>query len=160
MRLAALTALALLAAPMAMATEITVGFSEDFQEKLTEDYGTREGDYLAREVREDVEAALAKAGVDVARVDITIIDAIPNKPTFKQLSDTPGLDYGASQSIGGMKFSAVAFDADGAETSHLDYKWFENDIRMAGLSTWQDARRASSRFAKKLAKDLKEEPGA
>lgn len=160
MRLAALTALALLAAPMAMATEISVGFSEDFQEKLDDDYGVREGDYLAREVTEDVEAALAKAGVDVARVEITIVDAIPNKPTFKQLGDEPGLDYGLSQSIGGMKFTAVAYGEDGTEAGHLDYKWYETDIRFAGLSTWHDARRASSRFATKLAKELKSEPGA
>ena len=156
MKLVPLTALALLAAPVALAQEINVSLSDDFQTKLTDDYGTREGDYLSKEVKEDLMRELTKAGVDIARVDVTILDARPSKPTFKELGDKPGLDYGASRSTGGMKLSAVAYDADNKKTGEYEYSWYETDIRMTGLTTWYDANKASSRFARNFAEDLKE----
>ena len=67
MKLVPITALALLLAPAAMAAEINVSVSDDFQTKLQDDYGTREGDYLSKEVKEDLTRELTKAGVDVAR---------------------------------------------------------------------------------------------
>ena len=150
-----IAASALALAPLAYAAEISVSFSEDFAETLEEDYGTREGEYLSREVAEDIERALTKAGVDAARIDVTIINAKPNKPTFKQLGDKPGLDFGRSLSIGGMKLEADAFSADGTELATLEYGWFENELRNAvGSPTWTDANRASHRFARKLAKAL------
>ena len=138
-RLVPLAALALLAAPAALAGQINVTFSPEFTEELNDEYGMREA---------------KKAGLDIARIDVTILDAKPNKPTFKQLGDTPGLDYGGSKSIGGMKLSATAFDASGNATGELTYDWYENDIRYAGISTWQDAKRASDRFARKFVKEL------
>ena len=154
-KLVPLTALVLLMAPVALAQEINVSVSDDFQKKLTDDYGTREGDYLKKEVSEDLTRELTKAGVDVARVDVTIVDAKPSKPTFKQLGDTPGLDYGASISNGGMKLTATAYDTDGKKTGDYEYSWYENDIRQTGLTTWYDANKASSRFARNFAEDVK-----
>ena len=153
-RLVPLAALALLAAPAALAGEINVTFSPEFTEELNDEYGMREADYLIEEVQEDPTRELGKAGLDIARIDVTILDAKPNKPTFKQLGDTPGLDYGDSKSIGGMKLSATAFDASGKATGDLTYDWYETDIRYAGISTWQDAKRASDRFARKFVKEL------
>ena len=150
----AAAAAALLIAPGALATEVTVGYSQDFQESLEDEYGVREGTYLTKNINEDLMRAFAKAGLDVDRVDVTIERAVPNKPTMKQLGDKPGLDYGASVSIGGMELSATAFDASGAEMGSLTYDWFETDIRNAGLTTWGDARRASDRFARKFAGKL------
>ena len=153
-RLVPLAALALMAAPAALAGEINVTFSPEFTEELEDEYGMREADYLVEEVQEDLTRELSKAGLDIPRIDVTIIDAMPNKPTFKQLGDTPGLDYGDSKSIGGMKLSATAFDAEGNPTGELTYDWYETDIRYAGISTWQDAKRASDRFARKFVKEL------
>lgn len=141
-------------APAAHAAEINVSFAPEFSEKLTEDYGVKEGEYLSERVRSDLEEALAKQGKDAARIDVTILDAKPSRPTFKQGLDKPGLDMFDSVSIGGMKLQAVAYDASGAASEPFEYKWFENDIRDAGLTTWQDARRASSRFATRFAKQL------
>lgn len=141
-------------APVAAATEINVSLGPDFSEKLAEDYGEREGEYLAGRVRADLQRALDKSGADVARVDVTILDAKPSRPTFKQGSDEPGLDMHRSVSVGGMKLSAVAYDAAGAKSDPFEYKWYESDIRQAGLTTWQDARRASSRFAARFARTL------
>lgn len=155
MKLVPITALALLLSPAAFAAEINVTVSDDFQTKLDEDYGAREGEYLSKEVREDLTRELAKAGVDVARIDVTIVDAKPSKPTFKELGDEPGLDYSASRSIGGMKLSAVAYDADGKQQNTFEYSWYEHDIRYTGLTTWYDANKASNRFARNFAEELK-----
>lgn len=148
------TALILGLAPTALAAEINVTFAPEFAEKLAEDYGDREGEYLADRVRRDLERAMANQGVEAARIDVTIVDAKPSRPTFKQAGDTPGLDIHRSVSIGGMKLEAVAFDASGAASEPFAYDWYENDIRQAGITTWHDARRASSRFASRYVKEL------
>lgn len=157
MKLVPLTAIALLLAPAALAQEINVSVSDEFQTKLQDDLGVREGDYLKKEVADDLTRELTKAGVDVAKVDVTIVDAKPSKPTFKQLGDRPGLDYSDSFSLGGMKLSAVAYDADGNETNAFEYSWYEHDIRFTGLTTWYDANKASNRFARNFAEELKGE---
>lgn len=142
------------AAPVAAAAEINVSYGDKFAEKLTEDYGEREGEYLSERVRTDLERALDKAGVDVARIDVTILDAKPSRPTFKQAGDEPGLDLHRSVSVGGMKLSAITYDAAGNASEPFEYKWFETDITQAGLTTWHDARRASSRFATNFVKTV------
>ena len=55
MKLAPIAALALMLAPSAFAAEINVAYSDDFNTKLQDDLGTREGDYLSKEVREDLQ---------------------------------------------------------------------------------------------------------
>ena len=72
----------MLAAPAALAGEINVTFSPEFTEELNDEYGMREADYLIEEVQEDLTRELGKAGLDIARIDVTILDAKPNKPTF------------------------------------------------------------------------------
>lgn len=141
-------------APLASAAEINVSYAPEFSEKLTEDYGLKEGDYLSERVKRDIEQAFDKQGVDAARVEVEIVDAKPSRPTFKQGTDEPGLDMHRSVSLGGMDLKAVAYDAGGNVIGDLAYDWYETDIRQAGLTTWQDARRASSRFAARLAKQL------
>ncbi|MEZ5946606.1 MAG: hypothetical protein R3C13_11350 [Hyphomonas sp.] len=160
MRLVPLAALALLVAPAAFATEINIGISDELQTTLNDDLGAKEGAFLQREVQDDLEQALARAGLDPARIDVTIVDAKPSKPTFKQLGDRPGLSYGDSVSLGGMHLTAVVYDEAGTPTADLDYDWYENDLRYAGLSTWQDARRASRLFSTKLVKTLKADSGS
>lgn len=153
--LATTTLFALVSAPLAMAAEIRVSYSEDFTEALEEDYGAREGEYLSEYITEKLTERLDKAGKDVARIEVTIHDAKPNKPTREQLSDEPGLDYMRSISIGGMDVSAVAFDAAGREIYSLSYDWYETDIRNVPPSTtWTDARRAARIFARRFAEGL------
>ena len=150
---AAIGALAIL--PTATATEVAVTYSEDFAEELAENYGEREGEALTEDIIEDLEQAFDRAGVSPARVDVTIVNAKPNRPTLEQLSDRPGLDMMRSISIGGMQLSGTAYDADGEVIATQDYEWFESNIRhVVGSSTWTDANRASRRFASKFAKQL------
>jgi hypothetical protein len=150
---AAIGALAIL--PTAAATEVAVTYSDDFAEELADNYGEREGAALTEDIIEDLDRAFAKAGVDPARVDVTIIDAKPNRPTFEQLSDRPGLDSFRSISLGGMKLSGTVYDADGNVLATQEYGWFENNLRdVVGAGVWTDANRASRRFAKKMADQL------
>lgn len=154
-RLLATAVLAAALVPAAYAAEISVSYSPEFAEKLQDDYGLREGEFLADRVQRDLSRALSKAGVDVARIEVTIVDARPSRPTFKQGADRPGLDMFRSVSTGGMDLKGVAYTADGGEAASLEYKWYETDIRYAGLTTWQDASRASDRFARRFADRLK-----
>ncbi len=152
--LAAIAALVII--PIANAGEVSVSFSDDFIETLEDDYGTREGERLSKRVVKDLNQAFERAGVDPARVEVTIIDAKPNRPTFEQLGARPGLDPNRSISIGGMELTATAYDADGGVLAERNYSWFESNIRhVVGSATWTDARRASGRFARKFAADLK-----
>ncbi len=149
----AFAALALL--PIASAAEVKVSYSPDFAEELSDNYGEREGVYLTEKIAKDLNKAFDRAGIDPARVEVTIMDAKPNHPTFEQLSARPGLDMLRSISIGGMELQATAYDADGNELGSKGYSWFEHDIRdVTGSSTWSDARRASSRFSRKFATQL------
>ena len=150
---AAIGALAIL--PIAAATEVAVTYSDDFAEELADNYGEREGEELTEDIVDDLERAFARAGVTPAKVDITIVNAKPNRPTFQQMRDEPGLDPFRSISIGGMKLTGTAYDADGNVLASQEYGWFENDIRdVIGSGVWTDANRASRRFAKKLAPQL------
>lgn len=151
--LIALTALAL--APVAAAAEIVIGYAPDFQEKLEDDYGIKEGDKLQSDIRSDLERELGKANVDPARISVTILDAKPNRPTMEQLSQRPGLDMLRSKSIGGMELSGVAYDASGAAIAEVEYEWFESDItQVVAAGVWSDANRASRRFAQRFAEEL------
>ncbi|MEM0985878.1 MAG: hypothetical protein AAGJ32_06500 [Pseudomonadota bacterium] len=151
----AITAMLVFAPATAQATAITVGYSDAFEEKLSDEFGEREGERLAEYVTDRLENAFAKEGVEVDRVDVTINDAKPNRPTQQQLSAEPSLDFARSISIGGADFSAIAYDASGAVIAEVEYDWFENDIReVIGNGTWTDARRASRQFARRMARSL------
>lgn len=139
----------------AAATEIAVTYSDDFAEELADNYGEREGEKLTEDILDDLQRAFEKAGVDPAKVDVEIVNAKPNRPTFEQLSSEPGLDAFRSISIGGMELVGTVYDAEGNVVATQEYSWFENNIRdVVGSATWTDANRASRRFATKLAAQL------
>jgi len=154
MRIIALAAVALLSsatAALAAPASVTVVIGPDLQEKAIEKYGVREMDRLAAELRKDVTRELTRTGAyDGARIELTLVDAQPNRPTFKQLSDTPGLSY-ESFGLGGAKIEGQAIAPDGAVTP-LKYSYYETDIRYARAhSTWYDAEWTIDRFAARLA---------
>lgn len=154
MKKAMFAALALGLMPAAHAGEINVSFSDDFAEKLLDDYGLREGEYLVKALKDDVAHTFGDEIDMMGDINITIEDARPNRPTFKQMGDTPGLSF-ESYSVGGAKVSAVVLDAEGAPLTELTYDWYESDIRWAqGRNTWTDAKRAFDRFSRKLEKEV------
>lgn len=160
----ALTALAALAAlafaQSAAAATITlapVTLSPEFQTKLEDDYGVREGEYLVREVSQSVSRALARAGADVNGngdlvLEISIIDAKPNRPTFQQLSDRPGLDSVRSISLGGAELHGVLRSASGAIVAEVDHEYHSPSLEyMFAAGQWTDANRAIDGFAREVA---------
>ena len=145
----------LLLAPVGFAADIKIGFSKELTEELSDEYGTREGERLATALTKDLERALGDDITKVARLDIIIEDAKPNRPTFKQLGDRPGLSM-RSISIGGAKVTGEAYDTEGNLIAEVDYKWYENDIRQVSpAGVWSDANRAFDRFSRKLAREVR-----
>ena len=155
MRLIALSAAALLAsAQMAFAApaSVSVDVAPKLQSKFEKTYGVREAALLTADLRKSVETSLAKSGMhDGARIELTLTDVKPNRPTFKQLGDTPGLSM-QSFGIGGAAVTGKVIAADGSETP-LAYSWYETDIRNAHANwVWSDAELAFDRLARKLAR--------
>jgi len=154
LRLLASSAAAAVLFGTAWAAPVTVGdvtFAPKFQEKLDKTYGVREGADLARDVKKSLARRLANVDAPQAlRVDVEIVDAQPNRPTFKQLTDKPGLSL-QSIGVGGASLRGVLRDAAGAEVSVVAYDWYETDIRnVTASSTWTDANRAFHWFASRI----------
>ena len=154
MKYSFLAATLLLAAPLAHAGQINITYSPDFAEKLETDLGVREGEYLKADLQQSLTRELSRRGVDVARIDVVIEDADPNRPTFEQLKNRPGLSMAFSKSIGGMDIAGTAYDASGNLIDTYAYDWENIDIRFVQGSTWQAAKRTSDLFASKFAKRL------
>ena len=158
MRIAALAAATLATLAMAMpaaAVTVQTNMSTEFQKKLDDDLGVREAKTLTEALTRKIDNAFNSAGVNADHVVVTIEDAKPNRPTFKQVSDKLGLDGMRSISIGGAKLSGVAYDASGKEIGRYEHKWYESDIsNVTGAGTWSDARTSFDRFARRFADKL------
>lgn len=153
MRTIAVAAVALLAsasAALAAPQSVTVAIGPKLQAKAAEKYGERDVADLAAQLQSSVTRELGKSGAyDGQRIELTLVDAVPNRPTFKQLGDTPGLDL-RSFGVGGATIEGRAVAPDGHVTP-LRYKWYETDIRQArGMATWTDAQWTIDRFADAL----------
>lgn len=154
MRITALVAAALFSsatAAVAAPASVTVSVGPELQQKAVDTYGVRDIDHLAAELRKDVERELTRSGAyDGARIELVLVDAKPNRPTFKQLLDVPGLSY-ESFGIGGARIEGRAVAPDGVVTP-LKYSYYETDIRQSWAhATWADAQWTIGRFAYRLA---------
>lgn len=154
MRIIALAAIVLLSGAttaFAAPASVTVTVGPALQKKAIETYGVREVERLSAELRKDVERELTRTGAyDGARIELTLVDAVPNRPTFKQLSDKPGLSY-ESYGIGGARIEGQAIAPGGAVTP-IKYSYYESDIRQTWAhATWSDAQWTMDRFAYRLA---------
>lgn len=155
MRLIALSAAALLlsaSAALAAPASVTVSVGPELQKKFEKTYGVREIATLTADLQSSVEKALAENGAhEGARIELVLADVKPNRPTFKQMGDTPGLSM-QSFGIGGASIKGRIVDADGSERP-IDYSWYESDIRQSYANwTWHDAQWTFDRFARKLAR--------
>ncbi len=121
-------------------------------------FGQKDLDRLTRRLKKRMTARLAKKGFEVsdqasAVLEITLVDAKPNRPTFSQMSKQPGLSMD-SFGLGGARFEAILKTPSGA-LGQASYGYFEQDIRDAHYGgTWTDADRAIDRFVRKTAKAL------
>lgn len=140
------------AAPaMAEPALISVSLGPDLQEKA-EELGPREVQEQADRLAELVGRALARDGdLDGARIELVLTDLRPNRPTFQQMVDRPGLDGHLSRSIGGAAIEGQITTADG-RTLPVHYDWYSASLAdVRGFNTWQDADRAYRRLATNLA---------
>lgn len=131
---------------------VTVTYGERLDKKI-DTYGRREVDRLADGLRLEVQKRVSGLpALQDAEIVLVLEDVVANRPTMKQMSDTPGLSY-ESFGTGGAAVSGTVTTADGV--SHpVSYKWYETDIRWAwSASTWRDAEQAIDRFAVRLARD-------
>jgi hypothetical protein len=149
--IAAAAAFAAHAAPLGPVAVVHVTIGPQLQDKA-DDYGQRELDYLAADLKDSVERALERSGglkPSGGTLDLVIEDALPNRPTMRQMNIKPGLSY-ESFGIGGAKVGGVLTTTDGRQVS-VGYGWYETDIRWSeGASTWMDALNTFDRFARRL----------
>lgn len=139
-----------LAAPGPTPAQVQVAIGPELQAKAEKTYGVRDVRDLADELKQQVERRLARTGAYAgARIELTLADATPNRPTFKQLGDKPGLSF-ESFGVGGARIEGRVVAPDGKVTP-LSYRYYETDIRYARhQSTWADAQWTIQRFAYRL----------
>lgn len=158
MRLYALAAsLVLIASPVAAqpggahVAEVSVDIGPRLEAKA-HDYGQRDLDGLAADLRRTVERELVRhgrAGREGVSLHLVITDAKPNRPTFEQLGARPGLSM-RSIGIGGASISGEEIGPNGRRP--VSYSFWETDIRNErGAATWSDAERAFDLFARQYA---------
>lgn len=150
--LSAALSLAWATAAAAAPAAISVTVAPKLQKMFTDTYGQREADQLTRDLQTSVERALSRTpAYDGARVELVLADVQPNRPTFKQLGDKPGLSA-ESFGVGGAKIEGRIVYADGRERP-LKFSWYETDISQAyGNWVWSDATWTFDRFARRLAR--------
>lgn len=136
---------------MADPASINVTLGPDLQEKV-EELGQRDVSEQTDRLAEVVRRALAdSAGMDGARIDLVLMDLKPNRPTFEQIADRPGLDPIRSMSIGGAAIEGSITTADG-QVLPVKYDWYSSSLAdVRGFGTWQDADRAYQRLGRNLA---------
>jgi hypothetical protein len=162
--LAAAAALALSAASAQTVAVKSVSIAPSLQSTFDETYGQREADYLKTEILDRLGKEFAQEGLTLATgtlatgpadfvLSVSLDAAKPNRPTFQQLLDTPGLDYGRSFGIGGAAISARLERGDGALVREIARRWYDSDIEFADTkSTWHDAQRVIRQFADEAAR--------
>jgi len=122
-------------------------------------YGERDLNRLVERLERRMIERLNKYGVVVSEnasqtIRVTLTDARPNRPTFRQLSKNTSLSR-QSFGLGGAAFEGELISSSGESNGQVSYSWYDNDIREAQFSqTWTDAYRAIDRFAKRTAKSL------
>jgi len=137
-------------AASAAPASVNVTIGPELQVKAAKSLGQRDVNELAADLRTRVEKQLAKTGAyDGQRIELELTDVQPNRPTFKQLADKPGLSY-ESFGIGGARIEGSAIAPDGKVTP-ISYRYYESDIRYARRGgTWADAEWTIDRFAYQL----------
>ena len=136
--------------------QVTVSIDPKLVSGGVKTYGAKEVDDLAVYLKQTVEKDLTAKGrfradeANGAVLQLVLVNAKPNRPTFKQMSDRPGLSM-QSFSLGGAEIRGEQINGDGSRVK-LGYSWFESDIAQAqNLATWSDAEQAIHGFARRVA---------
>jgi hypothetical protein len=138
-------------APPIPVSSVSVTIGPKLQAKARE-YGQRDLDQLAQELKHDIERAAAgsgRGGPGGVRLELEIVDAKPSRPTYAQMSANPSLSM-RSVSTGGATVRGVEHGPRGDRP--VTYSYYESDIRNErAAATWTDADRAFDMFAREYA---------
>jgi len=136
--------------PAARAPEVVVALGPDVVKEI-DTLGQREVLQQVDQLGAAVRRELARSGaLEGAEVYLTITDLKPNRPTFQQTIDRPGLSVFDSVSIGGATIEGEIVTADG-ERLPVRYSRYSSSIRdVIGYAVWQDAGNAYRRLASNL----------
>lgn len=143
-------AVVLTLAGAASAQTVTVSLGAELQEKAPQ-LGEREVAQQVDRLTQQVERALADTpALRGARAELVLTRLEPNRPTFQQQADRPGLDPLRSASLGGARIEGRLILADGHEVP-VAYEYRTPSIEdVRTYSTWHDAERTWRRFADNL----------
>jgi hypothetical protein len=133
-------------------SSVSISVSPELQHKATHNYGQRELDRLKKDLQNRIERQVGVAD-NGDRLEVTILDVQPNRPTPKQIGDR-GLSY-ESISIGGASLDGVRISADGRRTP-VSYKRYDTDLVDSyryRIATWATAYNAIDGFARRVAED-------
>jgi hypothetical protein len=139
-----------------------ISFGADLLEKADE-YGQGELTRLANYMREDMERALVEADwLGVARdetvLTITILDAVPNRPTLAQIQRAAGT-LSLAESGGGASLEATLRGPENQLIASYSYTWQNTSLdEGASYGIWTDTRRTFDRFANSIVDSLGDAP--
>jgi len=136
--------------PGSVAPEVTVTIGADLQDEIVK-LGERDVTRQVNELADTVRTQLAREGAyPGARINLVLTDLKPNRPTFQQTSDRPGLSVFDSVSIGGATIEGEVITADGQRLP-VRYSRYSSSIRdVIGYAVWQDAGNAYRRLASNI----------
>jgi uncharacterized small protein (DUF1192 family) len=144
--LAATLAVAAMAQAQTPTVNVTVG--PELQREM-EKLGDREVNEQIAGLQAEVAKALAER-YPGATANLVLLDLKPNRPTFEQIRQTPGLDPIRSISIGGAAIKGEIITADG-QSRPVEFSYFSPNINdVWGYSIWRDADRAFERFGDRI----------
>lgn len=149
--LAPLALVAALATPVfAQTPQVTVTVGGDLTEEV-EELGQRDVDQQLERLQSVVERRLARENaLEGATINLVITDLKPNRPTWQQAADKPGLSIMDSISIGGATIEGEVITADGERLPVRYSRYSPSLADVRGFTTWQDADRAYDRLASNL----------
>jgi hypothetical protein len=147
---AAAILLASVSTALAAPASVTVDVGPELRAKAENVLGVRDVDELGVRLAKTVQRQLANTpAYDGARIELVLVDAQPNHPTFKQLGDTPGLSY-QSVGLGGAAIEGRVVAANGT-VKPIAYKYYETSLRYSHIAgTWADADNTFQQFAGRL----------
>ncbi len=152
MALAAATRAAPINQAAANAPTVTVTIGGDLVKEVPK-LGQREVDQQVSDLVLTVEREMARSGaLPGAQINLVLTDLKPNRPTFQQAVDRPGLSIIESRSIGGAAIEGEVVTAQ-SERLPVRYSYYSSNLAdVVGYSTWEDADRAFDRLATKLSR--------
>ncbi len=128
-------------------TQFILNLDEKLEKQFKDNYGIREKAIIENILTDEIEKVFN--GKDY-KIELNLINVVPNRPTLQQMSDKMGLSY-ESFGTGGAKISGKVFDKDGKLIATTNYDYTNPSIYDArNVWTWHDAEWALERFVNKL----------